>query len=252
MRDQNGSSSPQRLNWSQPSLWDKWAEDSETRPNSKRKGKEKFPSTRPSNVNLPKGLVWAKYTACVIIEEQTCNCLLDTGSQVTTVSQSFYEDNLPNLEIHPLNELLEVEAANCQTVPYSGFIEVDITFPKNCFGSQDYCADTSIRLPGKNPTVIPAGESCIIEAIAHVNSQASDRWVVVDYQTLSPLPGGMLVTSCLLSLPDNPSKKLPVVMCNESKHDIILPAKSVIAEEYALQEVVQNKHRTSNTAQQGR
>ena len=112
------------------------------------------------------------------------------------------------------------------TVPYSGFIEVDITFPKNCFGSQDYCADTSIRLPGKKPTVIPAGESCIIEAIAHVNSQASDRWVVVDYQTLSPLPGGMLVTSCILSLPDNPSKKLPVVMCNESKHYIILPAKS--------------------------
>ena len=208
------------------------AEYSETRPNSKRKGKEKFPSTRPSNVNLPKGLVGAKYTACVIIEEQTCNCLLDTGSQVTTVSQSFYEDNLPNLEIHPLNELLEVEAANGQTVPYSGFIEVDITFPKNCFGSKttvpmltlvvpdtgssaqstlligtnmlnlvyENCSRANtdlqalsygcrvvlkvmqqrnkqkensslglLRLPGKDPTVIPAGESCIIEAIAHVN-----------------------------------------------------------------------------------
>ena len=42
-----------------------------------------------------------------------------------------------------------------------------------------------------------------------------------------------------------------MVICNESKHDIILPAKSAIAEVHALQEVVQNKHRTSNTAQQG-
>ena len=53
---------------------------------------------------------------------------------MTTVSQSFYDDNLP--KIHLLNELLDVEAANGQNVPYSGFIEVDITFPKNCFDSE--------------------------------------------------------------------------------------------------------------------
>ena len=290
------------------------AEGSKNRPNSRRKGKERFSSTRSSNVNLPKGLVGAKYTACVLIDGQTCHCLLDTGSQVTTVSQSFYENNLHNLEVHPLNELLEVEAANGQTVPYSGFIEVDITFPKNCFGSEinvptlalvvpdtrssaqstlligtntldlvyEDCSRANtdlqalpygcrvvlkvmqqrnkqkvnsslglVRLPGKDPMVIPAGQSCVIEALAHVNSQASDRWIVIEPPTLSSLPGGMLVTSCLLSLPNNPSKTLPVVLRNESKHDIILPAKSVIAEVHALQEVVQNKYTPSNAAHQG-
>ena len=42
--------------------------DSDNRPNSKRKGKEKFPSKRSMYVDLQKGLVGAKYTACVLIE----------------------------------------------------------------------------------------------------------------------------------------------------------------------------------------
>lgn len=40
------------------------------------------------------------------------------------------------MNLHLLSELLEVEAANGQTVPYTGFIEIDITFPRYCFGSE--------------------------------------------------------------------------------------------------------------------
>ena len=66
------------------------------------------------------------------------------------MSESFYENNLFNLEIHPLNELLEVEAANGQTVPYSGFIEVDITFPKNCFSSEITVPTLALVIPDTN------------------------------------------------------------------------------------------------------
>lgn len=64
--------------------------------------KKKFSHKRSTT----KGLIGAKYTANVLIDGQSCNCLLDTGSQVTTVSQSFYDNKLSNLDIHPLNELL--------------------------------------------------------------------------------------------------------------------------------------------------
>lgn len=288
------------------------AEDSENVPKLQQKKEQRQQRKQAGNASLPKGLIGAKYTASVLIDGQAYNCLLDTGSQVTTVSQSFYEDNLANLDIHPLGELLEVEAANGQTVPYSGFIEVDMTFPKNCFGSTltvptlalvvpdigssaqstpligtntldlvyDSCSNADLRalpygsrvvykvmqqrhkqkedgslgllrLSGRNPTVIAAGESCLIEATAHVNSQCLDRWIVVEAPTSSSLPGGVLVTSSLLTLPDNPSKKLPVLMRNESKHDITLPAKSVVAEVHALQEVVKNKNRLADAAHQG-
>lgn len=289
------------------------AKDSDNSPTSdtERKAKKKFIHKRSTPVRIPKGLIGAKYTAHVLIAEQTFNCLLDTGSQVTTVSQSFYENHLSNLDIHPLNELLEVEAANGQTVPYSGYIKVDITFPKYCFGFEitvstlalvvpDTQTSTQstlligtntldlvyegyavtnrdhqsipygcqvvlkvmqqrnkqkenssiglVRLSGKDPEVVPAGQSRVLEGSVHVNSQTSDKWIVIESPSSSSLPGGVLVTSCLLSLSDNSSQRLPVVLCNESKHDIIIPAKSVIAEIHALQEVVSSKQNPTDTA----
>ncbi|MCJ8730139.1 hypothetical protein PDJAM_G00180710 [Pangasius djambal] len=289
------------------------AENSDGSPTSNIKDwkSRKSLSTRSSDVRVPKGLIGAKYTAQILIDGQSCNCLLDTGSQVTTVSQSFYESNLSHLKIHPLNELLEVEAANGQTVPYLGFVEVDITFPKSCFGSEipvstlalvvpdtrsneqsklligtntldllyeDCCnANTDLQalpygyrvvlkvmqqrneqkkdsslglvmLPGKEPRVVPAGQSCVIEGLAHVNSPALDRWIVIEPPSLSSLPGGMLATSCLLAISDDLPRKLPILMRNESKHDIIIPAKSVIAEIHALQEVVSCKQRPDQPA----
>lgn len=67
---------------------------------------------------------------------------------MTTVSQTLkYENNLLNLELHPIHKLLEIEAANGQTVPYSGFISVDITFPKNCFGSEISVSTYALVVP---------------------------------------------------------------------------------------------------------
>lgn len=128
------------------------AKDSDSSPTSDtehkaKKQKKSFSHTRFAPKQIPKGLIGAKYTASVLIDGQVSTCLLDTGSQVTTVSQSFYENNLSKFDIHPLTELLEIEAANGQTVPYSGFIEVDITFPKDCFGSEITVSTFALVVP---------------------------------------------------------------------------------------------------------
>lgn len=47
------------------------------------------------------------------IKGMNFNCLFDTGSQVTTVPHSFYNTYLSVHEIKPLNNLLEIEGANC-------------------------------------------------------------------------------------------------------------------------------------------
>lgn len=98
-----------------------------------------------------------------------------------------------------------------------------------------------VRLSGRDPEVVSAGQSCVLEGSVHVNSQTSDRWVVIEPPSSSSLPEGMMVTNCLISFPDSPFQRLPVVVQNESKHDIIIPAKSVIAEIHALQEVISCK-----------
>ncbi|KAL1273136.1 hypothetical protein QQF64_028998 [Cirrhinus molitorella] len=82
-------------------------------------------------IKLPKRLVGGKCTAAVQICGTNCNCLLDTGSQVTTIAQSFYNDYLAGQPIRPIDSLLTVEGANGQLVPYLGYVEVSIKFPKD-------------------------------------------------------------------------------------------------------------------------
>lgn len=68
--------------------------------------------SKAPSIHLPKGLVGTKTSATVNIAGREMNCLLDTGSQVTTVPQSFYEKHLSDLPINPLGDLLDVECAN--------------------------------------------------------------------------------------------------------------------------------------------
>ena len=71
----------------------------------------KMSQTKDTPFKLPKGLVGTKSTAQVEIEGQVVNCLLDTGSQVTTVPQSFLQQCLSEYQIKPLYDLLEVEGS---------------------------------------------------------------------------------------------------------------------------------------------
>lgn len=67
---------------------------------------------------VPKGLVGSRCTAKVNVAGQTWSCLLDTGSQVTTIPVSFYNEHLSDQPVHSLNELLHVEGAAGQSIPY--------------------------------------------------------------------------------------------------------------------------------------
>lgn len=68
------------------------------------------------------------------IEGNNVSCLLDTGSQVTTVPRSFHQQYLLTHEIKPLFELLEVEGANGQSVPYLEYIGLNVVFPQESLG----------------------------------------------------------------------------------------------------------------------
>lgn len=60
---------------------------------------------------LPKRLIGTKCTGQVMIKGKVCNCLLDTGSQVTTVTKSYYDQYLSEQQRELLHDLLEVEGA---------------------------------------------------------------------------------------------------------------------------------------------
>ena len=61
-------------------------------------------------------------------------CLLDSGSQVTIVSEKFYKERLSHIPLQHLQTPVTVTGAGGQSVPYSGIISVTCTLPENVAG----------------------------------------------------------------------------------------------------------------------
>ena len=57
----------------------------------------------------------------------TCPSLIDTGSQVTTISKSFLEEHLDLLPVYPVTEVIRIRGAGGQDVPFLGYIEARLT-----------------------------------------------------------------------------------------------------------------------------
>ena len=60
------------------------------------------------------------------LDGHPCLALLDTGSQVTSVSHRFYQQHLSNRPLRPVDGLVRVVGAAGQDVPFLGYIELNI------------------------------------------------------------------------------------------------------------------------------
>lgn len=96
---------------------------------------------------LPRGLIGTKCTAQLYIQGIQVNCLLDTGSQVTTIPSSFHKTYLAHLPVKPLNALLQVEGANGGSVPYLGYVELTLTFPEEFLGVETEINTLALVIP---------------------------------------------------------------------------------------------------------
>ena len=79
-------------------------------------------------------LVGNSNEATVLLENIECKALLDTGSQISSISQSFYLKHFSQISLQPL-ENLHVEGVTGQHLPYAGFIEIKLTVPIKLVGS---------------------------------------------------------------------------------------------------------------------
>lgn len=80
---------------------------------------------------LPEGLVGPSSTAQVKINGNSCTALMDSGSQVTIIFDSWYSENLSHIPLNPVTGLAIwglSEAGN--SYPYKGYVQVDLELPK--------------------------------------------------------------------------------------------------------------------------
>jgi hypothetical protein len=67
------------------------------------------------------------------IENQLIKSLIDTGSQVSTISESFFNNLLKQRPIlYDITRWMKVTGANDLSIPYIGYIEVDIKIMNTC------------------------------------------------------------------------------------------------------------------------
>ncbi|KAK3090231.1 hypothetical protein FSP39_010232 [Pinctada imbricata] len=76
--------------------------------------------------------------AVLSIEGKEIRCLLDTGAQVSTITESYFRKHLGTKKPVDVRETLRLSAANGLDIPYIGYIECDLevmgrTFPKMGF-----------------------------------------------------------------------------------------------------------------------
>lgn len=93
----------------------------------------------PSGSNA--GMASTLVSNCPVIEVKFGDVivlsLLDTGSMVTTITESCYNKYFAHLENVPLRDCswLDLRAGNGLELPYVGYLELDITVLGNCMPS---------------------------------------------------------------------------------------------------------------------
>lgn len=120
--------------------------------------KEKLPikcseqqSSSRSKSSIPKGLVGSRCTAEITVNGYKSSCLLDTGSQVTTIPVTFYNKHLSDQPVKALEDLLQVEGPAGQTIPYLGYIQTTVEFPKDFVGCTISVPTLALIVPDVRP-----------------------------------------------------------------------------------------------------
>ena len=75
---------------------------------------------------VPGRLAGEANEAEVGINGVVCQALLDTGSTVSTITQSFYDEHLTDTPLQPIDDLLKVECAGGQLLHYVGYVEAEL------------------------------------------------------------------------------------------------------------------------------
>lgn len=71
-------------------------------------------------------LIGSANEARVEIEDIGCMALLDTESQVTTLSESFYTKHFSSIPLKDCWSLLRIESAGGQSIPYRGYFVASV------------------------------------------------------------------------------------------------------------------------------
>ena len=87
------------------------------------------PPPHQTQVNTKSKLVGVANETVAIVNNRRCKCLVDTGSQITTISKTFYDLYCKDVTLHSVDDFFCVEGATAFPFLIWGYIEVPIILP---------------------------------------------------------------------------------------------------------------------------
>lgn len=119
------------------------------------------------NRTIESRMMGPRHIEAVIIENVVCNSIIDTGSCVSSITEAFHIDNLPNVKLHDLDEVFDgqfrLTGATGTTINVIGYVEVDVLFP---------------GLESKIPIIMTVFKDSILDEStpALIGTNAIDEW----------------------------------------------------------------------------
>ncbi|XP_029968702.1 uncharacterized protein LOC115403829 [Salarias fasciatus] len=89
----------------------------------------------PAASGIPEGLIGPPSLVKLKVNGHPCNALMDSGSQVTIIFESWYKEHLSDLPVHPVSGLAiwGLSESN-SSYPYRGYSLVDLEYPADVTG----------------------------------------------------------------------------------------------------------------------
>lgn len=85
-------------------------------------------------------------------------------------------------------------------------------------------------------------QKVLLEGCMYVSTVNTEKYGLFKKPSTTTLPGDVFVDCCLISLPEHGSKKLPVLLRNETEQNIILPTNCIIVDLAVVDSLLENRH----------
>jgi hypothetical protein len=134
--------------------------------------------SKESTCNDDKDPKLVGHTNEVKIDLET-TALLDTGSCISAISKSFYDKHLQSVQVKPLSDLLQIECADGNQLPYEGYVEINMTvtrgLPNVTTHTCLFLITPDTRFSFKTPVII--GTNILTELLEECKQNFGDQYL---------------------------------------------------------------------------
>ena len=107
---------------------------------------------------------------------------MDTGSVVSLVSQTFYQEHLSSISnLQPVGNILNIECADGENLPYIGYIETDITVEEELSDSKSlpclFLVTLDTRYSERTPIIL--GTNVLQELMKGCSNKHGERFLQI-------------------------------------------------------------------------